>query len=224
MAEHELEVLADDEAVARRGAALIAERARTAVSENGAFTLAVSGGRTPWVMFAHLSGEDVPWEHVTLFQVDERIAPSGDPDRNLTHLGETLPSAAFDRLVPMPVNDEDVEAAAAAYAAALPERIDLIHLGLGDDGHTASLPPGDPVLGLADRKVAVTGEFNGRRRMTLTYPALDSAGGILWVVTGAEKTQPLAKLLAHDESIPAGRVRAERSLVVADEAAAGSRA
>jgi 6-phosphogluconolactonase len=219
VADAPIEVLADDAAVARRGADLIAERARAAVAERGSFTLAVSGGRTPWLMFARLGDQDVPWPEVTIYQVDERIAADGDPDRNLTHLRESLPPEALERVVPMPVTEGDVEAAAAAYADRLPERLDLVHLGLGDDGHTASLVPGDPVLGVTDRDVALTGEYMGRRRMTLTYPVLDRAGEILWLVTGAEKAVPLAKLLAGDASIPAGRVGAARSLVLADEAA-----
>jgi 6-phosphogluconolactonase len=223
VAEPQVETLADDTAVARRGAGLIAERARSAVAAKGAFHLAVSGGRTPWVMFAALAREDVPWNDVAIYQVDERIAPDGDPDRNLTHLRESLPEPAVERVVPMPVTEPDVEAAAAAYAEGLPERFDLVHLGLGDDGHTASLVPGDPVLAVTDRDVAVTGEYMGRRRMTLTYPVLKRSAEILWLVTGAEKAEPLARLLAGDESIPAGRVRAARALVLADEAAMGGR-
>lgn len=215
MGEPRVETLADDGAAARRGAGLIAER--------GAFALAVSGGRTPWVMFAALAREDVPWSEVAIYQVDERIAPDGDPDRNLTHLRQSLPGAGLERLVPMPVTDPDVEAAAAAYAKRLPERLDLVHLGLGDDGHTASLVPGDPVLGVTDRDVALTGEYMGRRRMTLTYPVLERAEEVLWLVTGAEKAGPLARLLAGDESIPAGRVRAARALVLADSAAMGEK-
>ena len=121
----------------------------------------------------------------------------------------------------MPVEAGELEAAAAAYAAGVPERIDLVHLGLGDDGHTAALVPGDPVLEVDDRLVALTGEYRGRRRMTLTYPALARAEQLLWLVTGADKADPLARLLAGDRSIPAGRVTAGRSLVVADRAAAG---
>jgi 6-phosphogluconolactonase len=172
-------------------------------------------------MFRHLAAEDVPLNRVEIYQVDERVAPDGDPDRNLTHLQESLPEAAFARVRPMPVAEPDLEAAATAYAAALPERLDLVHLGLGDDGHTASLVPGDPVLEVTDRDVALTGEYMGRRRMTLTYRVLDRAGEVLWVVTGAEKAEPLARLRAHDEGIPAGRVRAARSVVLADAAAAG---
>jgi 6-phosphogluconolactonase len=219
-ARHELEVLADGAAVARRGAAVVAERARAAVAAGRRFTLAVSGGTTPRAMFRVLRDEDVPWDLVTIYQVDERLAPDGDPDRNLTHLQESLRGVAV-TVRPMPVTDVDPEAAAARYAAALPERFDVVHLGLGDDGHTASLVPGDPVLEVSDRAVALTGEYRGRRRMTLTYPALARAEQLLWLVTGAGKAGPLARLRAGDRSIPAGRVRAVRSLVLADLAAAG---
>jgi len=207
---HELRVLADPADVARAGAALVAERGR--------FTFAVSGGHTPWAMFAELASEDVPWEHVVLYQVDERVAPLGDPDRNLAHLRQAL-GAAPARVVPMPVEDDDLEAAAASYAAALPDAFDLVHLGLGPDGHTASLVPGDPVLDERDRLVALTRPYQDRVRMTLTYPALARAHQLLWLVIGADKKGPLARLLAGDSGIPAGRVEAEASLVLADAAA-----
>jgi len=216
----ELEVLPDAGAVARRAAALIAERVRASAAERRAFALAVSGGRTPRLMLAALAAEDVPWKAVVIYQVDERIAPRGHPDRNLTQLERNLPAAALARLRPMPVEDADLEGACARYAASLPARLDLVHLGLGDDGHTASLVPGDPVLVLRDCDVALTGEYRGRRRMTLTYPALDRAAEALWVVTGKGKAGPLARLLAGDTSIPAGRVATPRQLVIADRAAA----
>jgi 6-phosphogluconolactonase len=216
----DLEVAADPAAVARRGAEVIADRARSAVDDRGSFTLAVSGGHTPVAMFAALGELDLPWQAMSIYQVDERIAPAGDDDRNLTHLMASLPEPARRRVNPMPVEAAEVTAAAAEYAAALPA-LDLVHLGIGDDGHTASLVPGDPVLDVTDRAVAVTGDYRGRRRMTLTYPALDAAGEILWIVAGEDKRDPVAKLLAHDPSVPAGRVAAERMLVVADRAAAG---
>jgi 6-phosphogluconolactonase len=218
--QHELEVSADADAVAERAAAYVAQRARAAVAGHDRFTFAVSGGRTPWAMFGELAGEDVPWTDVELFQVDERVAPDGDPDRNLTHLRASLGSAP-PRVRPMPVTDPDLDAAAADYAKVLPQRFDLVHLGLGPDGHTASLVPGDPVLEVTDALVAVTQPYQGHRRMTLTYPALARADQLLWLVTGADKQGPLARLLAGDESIPAARVLAVRSLVLADEAAAG---
>ncbi len=217
--EHELEVSGDPAAVAARAAGYVAERARAAVSERGRFTFAVSGGHTPWAMFAELANEDMPWADVELFQVDERVAPDGDPDRNLTHLRESIGNAPA-RVRPMPVNDPALDKAAAGYATELPARFDLVHLGLGPDGHTASLVPGDPVLDVTDELVAVTQPYQGHRRMTLTYPALARADQLLWLITGADKRDPLAKLLAGDGSIPAGRVQAARSLVLADAAAA----
>jgi 6-phosphogluconolactonase len=216
----EVEILPDPQTAAERGAEVIAAAAREAVEERGRFTMAVSGGRNPWAMLAALHGR-MPWEKVTIFQVDERVAPEGDPDRNLTHLLRSLPAGGAAAVRPMPVDAHDLEAAAAAYAAALPERFDLVHLGLGPDGHTASLVPADPVLDVTDHDVAVTGEYQGRRRMTLTYPALNRARRILWLVTGADKVDALARLRAGDPSIPAGRVSAHRALVAADAAAAG---
>ena len=215
---HELETLPDPQGVASAGAAFVAERARDAVKSGGRFHFAVSGGHTPWAMFAELASETVPWESVVIYQVDERVAPADDPDRNLHHLREALGPAPA-QVVPMPVEDPDLEAAARAYGTSLPLHFDLIHLGLGPDGHTASLVPSDPVLSVADRLVALTQPYQGRVRMTLTYPALARARQILWLVTGADKQNPLARLLAGDQEIPAGRVEAARSLVIADRAA-----
>ncbi len=218
--QHELEVSPDAAAVARRAAAYVADRARTAVSQHGRFTFAVSGGKTPWAMFAELASEDMPWADTEIFQVDERVAPEGDPDRNLTNLLASINDAPA-RVHPMPVNDPDLTAAAASYATVLPQTFDLVHLGLGPDGHTASLVPGDPVLDVTNALVAVTQPYQGHPRMTLTYPALTRADQLLWLIAGADKRDPLAKLLAGDQSIPAGRVLATESLVLADAAAAG---
>jgi 6-phosphogluconolactonase len=222
-------VLADAGAVAAEAARLIAAEARAAVAARGRFILAVSGGRTPWMMLRALADEDVPWRGVHVVQVDERIAPAGDPDRNLTHLRASLMLRAPlppEHLHAMPVEDDDLEAGARAYSRTLeqiagaPPVIDVVHLGLGEDGHTASLVPGDPVLQVADRDVSLTGIYMGRRRMTLTYPAIDRARRILWLVTGADKSAMLRRLRAADASIPAGRVRHERALVLADRDAA----
>jgi 6-phosphogluconolactonase len=215
---HELESLTDPAAVAAAGAAFVAERARAAAAARGSFHFAVSGGHTPWAMFAELASETVPWDQVVIYQVDERVAPPGDPDRNLTHLTQALGSAPA-QVRPMPVNDPDLVAAAASYAAVLPQHFDLVHLGLGPDGHTASLVPGDPVLSVTDRLVALTQPYQDRVRMTLTYPALARARQILWLITGDDKKEPLARLLAGDTTIPAGRVEAEASLIMADRAA-----
>jgi 6-phosphogluconolactonase len=213
-----LVALPDAAAVARRGADEVATGASVAVEARGRFTFAVSGGHTPWAMFRALADEDLPWEAIGIWQVDERVAPDGDPDRNLTSLVKALPEAV--ELHPMPVAEDDLDAAAERYAASLPEAFDLVHLGMGDDGHTASLVPGDPVVGMADRAVALTREYRGRRRMTLTYPVLDRARRVLWLITGEDKAAMLPRLLAGDPSIPAGRVSAGEQLVVADRAAA----
>jgi 6-phosphogluconolactonase len=216
------EPVADAEAAAARGAELIAEAASEAIASRGEFALAVSGGHAPWRMFELLGGQEPDWSRWSIFQVDERVAPVDDPDRNLAHLRASLPEAAAGAIRPMPVEADDLDAAAAAYAAELPEALDLVHLGLGPDGHTASLVPGDAVLEVDDRRVAPTaGEYQGRRRMTLTYPALRAARQTLWLVTGAEKREALAKLRECDPSIPAGRLVRAEDTVVCERAALG---
>lgn len=219
----ELEVAGDEKAASRRAAELIVAAGDEAVAERGTFAFAMSGGRSPWAMLAILGElEAMPWDRTELFQVDERIAAPGDPARNLTHMVLGLSMAHQPALRPMPVTQRDLEAAAREYEASLPDQLDLVHLGLGPDGHTASLVPGDPVLEVTDRRVALTETaYQDHHRMTLTYPALNEARRIVWLITGPDKKEPLAKLLEGDESIPAGRVRNENMLVVADEAAAG---
>lgn len=226
----EVEVYEDASAVADAAARHIARVAQDSVAARGRFVFAVSGGRTPWAMLAQLALLDVPWPAVQLLQVDERVAPDGDADRNLTHLRTSLldhvplpPSQVH----PMPVGSPDLEVAAREYAATLegiagrPPVLDLVHLGLGPDGHTASLVPGDASLGVTDRSVATAGPYQGRRRLTLTYPAIDAAREVMFVVTGAEKAPMLARLVARDPGIPAGRVRAAAIRVLADRDAAG---
>jgi 6-phosphogluconolactonase len=222
VSDHRLEVIDDPAAVHRRGTELIAEAGRAAIEERGRFELGVSGGKDPWPMFSRLEDEDLDWSRTEIFQVDERVAPPGSDERNLTHLIESLSIGAQGSIRPMPVTDDDLEAAAARYAESLPEALDLAHLGIGPDGHTASLVPGDPVLEVTDRRVAVTaGEYQGVRRMTLTYPELARVRSLLWVITGEDKRDALAKLLDRDPSIPAGRVEpGGDSLVLADRAAA----
>lgn len=226
-----IEVLADADLVARAAAAIIAAEARSAVAARGRFIVAVSGGRTPWRMLRALAGEQVPWEGVHVVQVDERVAPAGHPDRNLTHLRESLLERAPlrpEQIHAMPVESPDLEAAAAQYARTLrdlagsPPVLDLVHLGLGPDGHTASLVPADPVLNVTGADVALTGVYQGRRRMTLTYPVLDRARRVLWLVTGGEKAAMLARLRGGDPSIPAGRVRQDHAMLIADQPAAGN--
>jgi 6-phosphogluconolactonase len=224
-----IEVLADADAVARRAAAIIATEARAAVASRGRFVIAVSGGRTPWLMLNALSSKGIPWQSVHFVQVDERVAPEGHSDRNLTHIRESLRDASLrlEQVHAMPVEAPDLQVAAARYLSTLqeiagtPPILDLVHLGLGPDGHTASLVPQDPVLDTTDTDVAVTSIYQGRRRMTMTYPIINRSRRILWVVTGSEKVESLGRLRKGDSTIPAGRVLRDHALVVADRAAAG---
>jgi len=226
-----IQALADPDAVARAGADFTAGEARAAVAARGRFIMAVSGGHTPWTMLRVLADQDLPWADVHVVQVDERVAPAGHADRNLTHLRETLLAHCPlhpEQVHAMPVESADLESASGQYAAMLrqvagdPAVLDLAHLGLGPDGHTASLVPGDPVLDVTNVDVALTGLYQGRRRMTLTYPMLDRARRIVWLVTGREKAEMLARLYAADPSIPAGRIAQQQALVLADRDAAGA--
>jgi 6-phosphogluconolactonase len=224
-----MEVFSDDESTARAAAKFIAAEAAAAVVARGRFVMAVSGGRTPWIMLRALANEEIPWERIHVVQVDERVAPAEHPDRNLVHLRENLLDHSpirLEQIHAMPVESPDPEAAARQYASTLgeiagsPPMLDLVHLGLGPDGHTASLVPGDPVLNVNDVDVAVTGVYQGRRRMTLTYPTINRARRILWLVTGNEKVGALLRLRNGDPSIPAGRIRQDRAVIFADRAAA----
>ena len=219
----ETKVLPDADAASRYAAEAVAAAGQEAVEARGEFNLALSGGKTPWAMIGLLGDMDeMPWEQAHIYQVDERVAPPGDEARNLTHLVQMLSIDHQSALRPMPVTSRDLELSAAEYEVHVPERLDLVHLGLGPDGHTASLVPGDSVLEVEDRRVAMTdSHYQGHRRMTLTYPALAAARQILWLTLGEGARDPLAKLLAGDTSIPAGRVENDNMLLVADEAAAG---
>ena len=224
-----IEVYPDEDVVARKATAVIAAAARAAVKSRGRFIMAVSGGRTPWSMLRALAADELPWQQVHVVQVDERVAPAADPDRNLAHLRASLLDHAPlppDHIHAMPVEAADLDRAAEQYALTLrevagsPPVLDLVHLGLGPDGHTASLVPGDPVLDITDADVATTGSYHGRRRMTLTFPTINRCRLVLWLVTGSEKAAALVRLRQRDRSIPASRVRQDRSLVLADRAAA----
>ena len=224
-----IEALADADSVARAGATFTAEEARGAVAARGRFIVAFSGGHTPWKMLRALADEKMPWPGVHVVQVDERVAPAGDPDRNLTHLRDSLLAHCplrLEQVHGMPVEPADLESASGRYAVTLqqipgaPAVLDLAHLGLGPDGHTASLVPGDPVLDVTDADVALTGLYQGRRRMTLTYPMLNRSRRIVWLVTGLEKAEMLARLCGADRSIPAGRIHQHQAVVLADYEAA----
>ena len=224
-----VEISRTGDAAATAAAAYLATRARAAVSRHGAFCVALSGGRTPWKMLERLIELDVQWAGVHVFQADEREAPDGHAERNAARLaailaGSGLPDA---NLHLMPVAGGDPHRGCETYAQAIARhgrggRLDLVHLGLGEDGHTASLVPGDPALEVTDRDVAVAGPYQGRRRMTLTFPAIARAAERMWVVTGVTKAAMLARLRAGDETIPAGRVTRRDAIVFADEAAAGA--
>ncbi len=212
-----------------RAAEHLAAAVRADVAARGRCTVALSGGTTPWRMLGHLSALDLPWQHVQVFQVDERIAPAGDPARNAAQIEAllvqrgALPAGNFH---PMPVEQADLAAAARDYAARLagccgPAGLDLVQLGLGSDGHTASLPPGDAVLDL-EEDVGITAAYAGHRRMTLTFPAIGRARRILWLVTGEAKAGPLADLVAGRGAAPAVRVAREQAVVIADAAAASA--
>jgi len=225
-----IEIFPDADAVARKAAEIIAAEARSVVAARGRFIMAVSGGHTPWQMLRALTNEKVPWENVHVVQVDERVAPPGDADRNLSHLRESLVEHAplrSEQIHAMPVEWPDLDLAAKRYALTLreiagsPPVLDLAHLGLGPDGHTASLVPSDPVLKVTDVDVALTGVYQGRRRMTLTYPMLNRSRRVLWLVTGNDKVNALARLREGDTSIPGGRIQRDQAVVLADQAAAG---
>lgn len=200
--------------MARRGAEWIAAAVRAAP---GAFHLAVSGGTTPRRMFTHLATLALPWERLHLWQVDERVVPADDPARNLGHLVATG-LAARARVHPMPVE----AGTPADYARALAEvPLDLVHLGLGADGHTASLVPGDPALSNPD-PVCWAGPYQGTRRMTLGFSTLRRARAVLFVVTGPEKAEALAGLIGGDPDCVAARLGHPRTHLLTDLPSAGA--
>lgn len=224
----QIEVMSDPDSVARRAAAVIAEHARAAFAARGRFSVAISGGYTPHAMLRMLGREEVPWGGVHVFQVHARITPLGTQDSNLPKLREVLMEESTmdpSQIYAMPTNSRDPNRDAANYAETLerisgrPPILDLVHLGLFADGHTASLFFGDDVLH-DTRDVAVTARKENRRRITLTFPLINRARSILWVVTGSDKTKALIQLETGDPSIPASGIRRDRVLVLADRAAA----
>jgi len=222
-----LETCDSPDAVAHRAVAFIAEEARNTVNARGKFVLGVSSESTSTQMLRLLAAEKLPWPAIHIVQVDDKVVPADDANRNLTHLRESLRgSEALGRVYPMPVEAADPIEGAVQYAATLesiagsPPVLDLIHLELAADGHVASLVPNDAVLHFIAPDVAITSPYQGTARMTLTYPIINRARRILWVVTGAEKAPIFRRLLDGDESIPAAQVRHEHVLVLADKAAA----
>ncbi|HEY0519841.1 MAG TPA: 6-phosphogluconolactonase [Ilumatobacteraceae bacterium] len=211
-------VIAEDAgAAAREAASWVARQLSNAASLRGSATVAFSGGSTPALMLAALADERLPWKDITIFQVDERVAPDGDPDRNAGLLDALRSNGPTIHL--MPVTDPDLEAACRRYAALLPPRLDIVHLGFGDDGHTASWPPGDPVVD-AEGAVAMSGEYKGRVRMTLTVPTVNAARRRLVLVTGSAKAPIVERWMLNDPALPANRVSRTGTYVVLDSDAA----
>ncbi len=221
-----VEVYPDTAVVARRAAAWIAEAARQAIRERDRFALALSGGNTPQQMLRFLAAEAINWQKVHVVQVDERVAPLGSSERNLTQLRETLLARASipaEQIHAMPVDGADLAAAAAGYGhlltslAGSPPLLDLVHLGLGTDGHTASLVSGAAAVEVHSADVAVTATYRGWRRMTLTFPIINRARRILWLVTGREKAEVVARLARGDPSLLASRISRAQALLLTDQ-------
>jgi 6-phosphogluconolactonase/glucosamine-6-phosphate isomerase/deaminase len=213
----DVRVAPDAESAAVEAAGWIAHHLRNAVLRRGSASIAVSGGTTPAAMLGHLAELDVAWAAVTVFQVDERVAPDGDPARNAGLL-DLLPVPSGQRRL-MPVTSAELRSAAQQYAAGLPDRLDVVHLGLGDDGHTASWAPGDDIVDASDA-VAMCGEFRGHARMTLTPVAVNAARYRLVLAAGGEKAVAMERWLLGDPGVPVHHVRRSDTVVVIDRAAA----
>jgi 6-phosphogluconolactonase len=217
-----LEVLDDPGSAGARAAELVGDAIR-GTAGGRARAWAISGGSGLAPMLRRLGDLGLPWSRIRTWQVDERLAPLGDPARNRTAQERDLPADALEGVRWMPVEEEDADRAADRYAATLPDRLDVVHLGIGADGHTASLVPGDPVLDIRDRDVALTAApYEGLRRMTLTYPRLARCERAVWFVTGRDKRAAVERLLAGDRTIPAARVEIDDQVLVVDRAAAPS--
>lgn len=214
--------------LAQAAASNFQKYAEQCINEAGSFKFALSGGGTPILMLQCLSKLEIQWNACELFQVDERISPLGDDSRNLTHIRENLidvisiPEASIH---PMPVEQDDLGAAAESHSDELvavcgkPPVLDLAVLGLGMDGHTASLIPDDPILFDEQTYTHVTRKYNGFQRMTLTYPILNRARRVLWLVKGDKKAEVLNQFLSCDSSLPATKVNRENAILFADEEA-----
>ena len=202
---------------AQRAAAWIARRLRDATRCRSTASLALSGGSTAPPLLDALLGHDVAWDRVEVWQVDERIAADGHAARNANQLAGVAERA---RVRLMPVTSGDLRAAARRYAASLPERFDVVHLGLGSDGHTASWPPDRPEVANSDRAVELVEFFNGWPRMTLTRRVVDDARARLVLATGASKRPIVERWLRGDRSVPIAWIRRSGTRVVLDDEAA----
>lgn len=192
-------------------------RSRDALRRRGHAAIALSGGGTAPPMIDHMVAADVDWASVTVFQVDERVAPDGHPARNAGQL-DSLARLATVHL--LPVTAEDRRQAAQRYGALLPPRLDVVHLGLGDDGHTASWPPGEDAIRDSASTVELVGEFKGWERLTLTRRVVNRARCRVVLVSGAEKRPMVERWVSGDRSIPVSGVRRRDTRVYLDPSAA----
>ena len=227
-----IEIVKDLEALSVQAAELIADRIREA---KGPYRLALSGGSTPRGCYRHLAHlHQVPWQQVEVYQGDERFVPPGDPDSNYCMIRETLLKNIAPRAIFAMPTDGTPEEAARAYEEMLRQQyggsslvagrylFDLQVLGLGEDGHTASLIPGQPVLENRADWVAPVPHGRQEARITLTYPALESSRLVLFLVSGATKREVMARVRGGDAALPAGRLHPQGDVIwLADRAAAG---
>jgi 6-phosphogluconolactonase len=240
--DHELVLLANPKAVAQEAAQRFAQWAQDAVAGRGRFRVALAGGGTPGALYQLLASEpyrsQIPWPQTDVFWGDERHLPAGDPGRNDTAVLPLLALAGIPALNvhPMPYAPGDPDAAARQYEDDLRRQtqphtplLDLTILGLGDDGHTASLFPGTPALDEAARLVVANYAAYADRhpeRVTLTFPAINASAVVLFLVTGAGKRAMLRRVLGapEDPLLPAQRVqpRLGRLIWLVDQAAASA--
>jgi len=224
-----VEVCSTPQEAATRAAELIAECLREAIARSGNGTVALSGGRTPSTMLQELASAPLDWSRIHIFQVDERLVDDGDERSNMKTIRSAFerPSLAIEQMHHMQIHGDSPQAGADRYTSQIrlvagnPPTFDVVHLGLGEDGHTASLFPGDSALD-ADGDVAVTGIHGGVRRMTLTLKVINRARSRVWLVTGNAKRNVVQGLLRRDLALIASRVDQDNSSLVIDrEASAG---
>lgn len=225
MSPNDRRIIVAPEALAALAADRIALLIEQAVIRHGRATVALSGGATPRAVYRQLARHQLPWEKVEIYFGDERAVPPGDPESNYRMARETLLEAA--PLPPshvhrMPAERPDRDAAAAEYAAQLPKELDLIILGIGEDGHTASLFPGFSVLGETRRKVvAVTGPKAPHQRLTITPPVIASAFTVMVLASGAGKAKAVAQALeGPDRPVDCPAQLARHGIWILDYAAA----
>jgi 6-phosphogluconolactonase len=233
MTSYRLEVAVDATQLARRAAERIATAIDLALDERDRCQIALAGGSTPALAYERLGQEHLPWERVDVLLGDERWVPPSDPASNARMIAATLlaqESGRRARFHAVPTEEPTPEASVEAYEALVrqlcpgdPPVFDLVLLGLGDDGHTASLFPGTAATGVNDRAVTI-GAGKGMERITLTAPVLSAARQVVFLVSGEGKRQALARLLDPAESpqrTPARLVQPQATvLVLADAAAA----